>query len=229
MKPMFLSKGWRSGLKTPNFRWVVFSFTLMALHAAATSDAPVIVIFGDSLAAGYGLAQNSGWVALLQDRLRERKFKHRVINASLSGETTQGGRTRIAQVLSEHRPDLLILELGGNDGLRGLPLASMRENLEAIIEAATKVKAQVLLLGIQLPPNYGRTYTQKFQAVYADLVTKFDLRFVPYLLQGLGEGRDSFQVDGIHPNAAAQPRILDNVWRELEPCLRSALCKRGTL
>ena len=224
---MFFTKSWHCRLKWCDFRCIVLSFTFMALHAAATSDAPVIVVFGDSLAAGYGLAQNSGWVTLLQDRLRERKFKHRVINASLSGETTQGGRTRIAQVLSEHRPDLLVVELGGNDGLRGLPLASMRDNLEAIIDASVKAEAQVLLLGIRLPTNYGRTYTQKFQAVYADLATKFDLRFVPFLLQGLGEGRDFFQSDGIHPTAAAQSRILDNVWRELEPCLRSALCKRG--
>lgn len=182
--------------------------------------ADTLVVLGDSLSAAYGLEQKQGWVTLLEQRLRQRCPECRLINASISGETTAGGRSRIDALLKHHHPDILIVELGGNDGLRGLPIMAITANLDAILTAARRSGARVLLLGMRLPPNYGPRYTRKFQGVYQHLADKHDVTLVPFLLAGLEDDRDMFQADGIHPVAAAQDIILENVWPALEKMLR---------
>ena len=191
----------------------------LALSAAA-SFAATILVFGDSLAAGYGLPREQGWVHLLEQRLRAEKFDYKVVNASISGETTLGGRNRINAALKTHRPGIVILELGGNDGLRGGSPDAMRDNLEAISDACRRANARVLLVGIRLPPNYGLPYAEKFQDVFSEVSRSRKLPLVPFLLDGFSDNRDLFQADGIHPSAAAQPLMLDTVWRELRPLLR---------
>jgi acyl-CoA thioesterase-1 len=188
----------------------------MALGAAAQ---PVVLVYGDSLSAGYGLPQGKGWVDLLADRLRAEKFDHRVVNASVSGETTVGGANRIEAVLAQHRPAIVIVELGGNDGLRGLSLAATRQNLQKIVGAAIAAGAKPLLIGMQLPPNYGTAYTEKFQAVFEDVARERRIPLVPFMLAGFGEKREYFQADGIHPTIEAQRLMLDNVWPVLRPLL----------
>ena len=188
----------------------------MALGAAAQ---PVVLVYGDSLSAGYGLPQGKGWVDLLADRLRAEKFDHRVVNASVSGETTVGGANRIEAVLAQHRPAIVVVELGGNDGLRGLSLAATRQNLEKIVGAASGAGAKPLLIGMQLPPNYGTAYTEKFQAVFEDVARERRIPLVPFMLAGFGEKREYFQADGIHPTIEAQRLMLDNVWPVLRPLL----------
>ncbi|MBL8526834.1 MAG: arylesterase [Burkholderiales bacterium] len=195
---------------------VLFLFGWMALSAYAQ---PVLLIYGDSLSAGYGLPQDQGWVALLADRLRAEKFTYRVVNASVSGETTLGGAKRLEAVLAQHRPAIVVIELGGNDGLRGLPLATTRQNLETMIRTARSAGAQPLIVGMQLPPNYGTAYTEKFQALFEGVAREQKVPLVPFMLAGFGEKREYFQADGIHPTAAAQPLMLDNVWPVLRPLL----------
>ncbi len=191
----------------------------MLLSGAALA-APKILVFGDSLAAAYGIAERRGWVALLAERLGRERLDYIVVNASISGETTAGGRARLAAALEAHRPAVLVLELGSNDGLRGLPVAAMRENLAAMIGQARKAGARVLLVGMRLPPNYGPDYTRAFEAAFAELAQRHGAALVPFLLEGLGERLELFQGDRIHPTEAAQPAILDNVWRGLAPLLR---------
>lgn len=188
--------------------------------AAPAPGAPVILVLGDSLSAAYGIPRDAGWVSLLQRRLDTKKWDYRVVNASISGETSRGGRYRIAPTLEEHRPAIVILELGGNDGLRGLSLAETESNLAAIIETCRRYRATVVLVGMRLPPNYGKTYTGKFQDVYSRLASSFRLPFVPFLLEGIADRPELFQSDGIHPTAAAQPAILENVWKVLLPLLK---------
>jgi acyl-CoA thioesterase-1 len=185
----------------------------------ATANSTTVMVFGDSLSAGYGLPQDTGWVSLLKRRLQSQS-QARLVNASISGETAAGGRTRIEQALKTHRPDIVILELGGNDGLRGASIDSIRDNLEAIIEACKRSKATVLLTGMQLPPNYGIGYTQKFQDIYPQLAKRHGLKLVPFLLDGFGHKREFFQPDGIHPTASAQERIVENVWKVLSTMLK---------
>jgi acyl-CoA thioesterase I len=187
------------------------------------------MVFGDSLSAGYGLPQEAGWVSLLKRRLQTQPKVH-LINNSISGETTTGGRTRIEQALKIHRPDIVILELGGNDGLRGASIESIRNNLEAIIEACQRNNATVLLVGMQLPPNYGIAYTQKFQDIYTQLAKQHQLKLVPFLLDDFGNKREFFQADGIHPNAGAQEKIMENVWKVLRTMLKpqQTIAHRGT-
>ena len=185
----------------------------------ATANSTTVMVFGDSLSAGYGLPQDTGWVSLLKRRLQAQS-QVRLVNASLSGETTSGGRVRIEQALKTHRPDIVILELGGNDGLRGASIDSIRDNLEAIIEACQRSKATVLLTGMQLPPNYGIAYTQKFQDIYPQLAKRHGLKLVPFLLDGFGNKREFFQSDGIHPTASAQEQIVENVWKILSTMLK---------
>ena len=187
------------------------------------------MVFGDSLSAGYGLPQEAGWVSLLRKRLQT-QAPVRLINNSISGETAMGGRNRIEQALKTHRPDIVIIELGGNDGLRGASIESIRDNLEAIIEACQRSKATVLLAGMQLPPNYGIAYTQKFQDIYPQLAKRHRLKLVPFLLDGFGDKREFFQSDGIHPNANAQEKIVENVWKVLQTMLKSqqAVAHGGT-
>lgn len=183
--------------------------------------APAILIVGDSLSAAYGLPQESGWSALMKIRLEAEKFPHRVINASISGETTAGGQRRIDVLLQQHQPQIVILELGANDGLRGLSVKETRTNLEKIIVASKRQRAQVLLIGMRLPPNYGPAYTEPFHSLYAELARKHKIRSVPFFLEGIAGKREYFQADGMHPTAAAQPLLLDTVWPVLRPMLGS--------
>lgn len=187
--------------------------------AASPAGAPAILVYGDSLSAEYGLARGTGWAALLADRLRQQGLHYSVVNASISGETTAGGASRIAAELARVRPALLIIELGGNDGLRGLSLEATRANLVAMVKAGKDAGARVVLCGMQLPPNYGRDYTQRFRDMYAEIAKAQGAALVPYFLDGIGDRRELFQADGIHPVAQAQPRILDNVWPVLRPLL----------
>ena len=190
------------------------------LAPLAAGAAPTILILGDSLSAGYGLDQNDGWVSLLQRRLEQAGYRQRVINASISGETTSGALARLAAELERHQPAIVVIELGGNDGLRGLPLEQMRRNLADMIAACRARRAQVVLAGMRLPPNYGRAYTEGFARVYATLAAEYRVTLIPFLLAGLDDGLQDFQADGIHPGAAAQSVILDNVWKHLQPLLK---------
>lgn len=191
---------------------------MLGIPAALASGGNLLVL-GDSLSAAYGLPRQAGWVTLLEERLRERKFNHRVVNASISGETSAGGASRIEGLLRQHRPAVLILALGGNDGLRGLPPAQLQSNLESMIRAARQRNTKVLLVGMRMPPNFGPAYTREFAAVYADLARRHRTAFVPFLLEGFADRPEYFLADGIHPNAAAQPLILDRVWSALAPLL----------
>jgi acyl-CoA thioesterase-1 len=180
---------------------------------------PVLLVLGDSLSAEYGLSRGTGWVQLLADRLRDSGSDYRVVNASISGETTSGGLTRLPALLKEHRPRVVVLELGANDGLRGLPLAVMRDNLQAMIRQAQAAGAKVLLVGVRVPPNYGREYAERFAGTFAALARELKVPLVPFLLDGFAESFELFQADRIHPTAEAQPRMLDNVWPVLRPLL----------
>jgi acyl-CoA thioesterase-1 len=195
--------GWRSGL-------------------AAAAEAPVILVVGDSLSAEYGLKPGDGWVALLQKRLAEQKKPYRVVNASISGDTTSGGRSRLPMALRTHKPAIVILELGANDALRGLPLASTRDNLLAMARAAQEAGAKVVIAGMQLPPNYGATYGKEFAGLFAQVAKQVHAALVPFLLKGVADRADPvdwFQADRIHPLAKAHPLMLDNVWAALKPLL----------
>jgi len=192
---------------------------LLVTCSAAASERTLLV-FGDSLSAAYGLRTDQGWVALLQRRLQTQGYGYRVVNASISGETTDGGRARLARALSQHRPDLVILELGANDGLRGLPVKDIRANLAHMIDAIRQTKAQQLLLGIQIPPNYGQQYTKAFANMYVTLAKEQNVASVPFLLDGIALNKQLMQADGLHPNALGQPRVLENVWTSLQPLLR---------
>jgi acyl-CoA thioesterase-1 len=180
-------------------------------------------VLGDSLSAEYGLPRDTGWVKLLADKLatsgREGGPQYNVVNASISGETTSGGRTRLPALLSQHRPSIVIIELGGNDGLRGLPLPVMRENLNAMVEASSKAGARVLLVGVRIPPNYGRDYGERFFATFADVSRERKTALAPFLLDGFAEQQELFQGDRIHPTQAAQAKMLANVWPHLQPLL----------
>ena len=186
-------------------------------QAAGADD--TLLVFGDSLSAGYGLAPDQGWASLLQPRLASRGYGQRVVNASVSGETTSGGRSRLPRALDQHHPAVVILEMGANDGLRGLPLATASANLGAMIDAIKASKAQVLLVGVELPPNYGPAYTSAFRKMYADLARQHHVALVPFLMEGVALDPRLMQADGLHPNAAGQPRLLDTVWKALQPLL----------
>ena len=186
-------------------------------QAAGADD--TLLVFGDSLSAGYGLAPDQGWASLLQLRLASRGYGQRVVNASVSGETTSGGRSRLPRALDQHHPAVVILEMGANDGLRGLPLATASANLGAMIDAIKASKAQVLLVGVELPPNYGPAYTSAFRKMYADLARQHHVALVPFLMEGVALDPRLMQADGLHPNAAGQPRLLDTVWKALQPLL----------
>lgn len=166
------------------------------------------------------MAPDRGWVALLRERLKRERLDYSVVNASVSGETTQGGLGRIDALLAKHKPRLVILELGGNDGLRGLPVAQMKQNLAAMIERSQKAGARVLLLGVRMPPNYGPQYTRAFEAVFEELAAQYRAGLVPSLMEGFGEDPELFQPDRIHPSAQAQPRMAELVWKALRPMLR---------
>ena len=205
-----------------SFRLLVVFITVFILAAMASTamgavkaDKPVILVYGDSLSAAYRMPQEQGWVSLLQQRLREEGYPHHVVNASVSGETTSGGLSRLQITLRQHKPDIVLLELGANDGLRGLPLAQMRNNLETMIKTIQAAGADVVLLGIMIPPNYGPKYTQEFSQSFTELAKRFDLPLVNFLLEGVAGKPELTLDDGLHPSAIAQPRILENVWQIL--------------
>ncbi|MFZ0791519.1 MAG: arylesterase [Chromatiaceae bacterium] len=180
---------------------------------------PRLLVLGDSLSAAYGIASEDGWVSLLQERLRDRGARYEVVNASISGETTAGGLTRLPTLLAEHQPQILVIALGANDGLRGFSFDTIRRNLGGMIQRARESGSRVILAGVRLPPNYGAAYTQGFQAVFRELAGAEGVPLVPEILAGVAEDRGLMQADGIHPTAAAQPLILDNVWPVLQPLL----------
>jgi acyl-CoA thioesterase-1 len=197
-------------------RIVLLSLLVVAAPAGA---AQTILVFGDSLSAGYGLAQGAGWVSLLERRLQREKLDYDVVNASISGETTFGGRNRIGPLLQEHKPAVVIVELGANDGLRGSAVETTRANLIAIVAACHKARAKVLLVGMRIPPNYGPVYTRRFNAMFAEVARQQNASLVPFMLDGFAERREMFQADGIHPAAEAQPRMLDNIYKRLRALL----------
>lgn len=186
---------------------------------STASQAPVILVLGDSLSAGHGIEQDKGWVNLLQLQLQAQHYPHHVVNASISGETTQGGASRIGSLLKQYQPAIVLLELGGNDGLRGLPPAVIRASLETIIKTVRARAIALVLIGMRLPPNYGPQYTQAFARLYQDLATQYRLPLVPFLMQGFASNFQLIQPDGIHPTEAAQPLMLQNVWPILLPLL----------
>ncbi len=177
-------------------------------------------MFGDSLAAAYGIAQARGWVNLLAERLKRERPDYIVVNASISGETTGGGAARFEATLQKHRPQIVVLELGGNDGLRGLPVLQMKKNLSSMIERAQKSGARVLLVGMQIPPNYGIDYAQSFQDAYVELAKRHKTALLPFLLEGFADKQELFQSDRIHPTQEAQPLIEQRVWSALKPLLK---------
>ncbi len=193
---------------------------LASLSFTATAAAAgTLLVFGDSLSAGYGIRQEAAWPSLLQKRLAEKRVDYSVVNASISGETTVGGRSRIAEAIGRQRPSIVIIALGANDGLRGLPVPAMKENLTAMIRAARTAKARVVLVGMRLPPNYG-PYADEFHKAYAELARSEKVALVPFLLDGIADQPRLFQSDTIHPTAEAQPKLLDNVWVALAPLLK---------
>jgi acyl-CoA thioesterase-1 len=196
-----------------------FLCALWLAGCAWQAQAATILVFGDSLSAGYGIRQEAAWPALLEQRLHEKRLDYSVVNASISGETSAGGRARLAEALHKHHPKVLILALGANDGLRGLPLPTLQGNLLAMTDIARKNKAKVLLVGMRLPPNYG-AYASAFAEVFAHVADSRQLAFAPFLLDGIAARRELFQADGLHPLAEAQTQLLDNVWPPLLPLLK---------
>ncbi len=209
--------------------WLLgFSLIVTALVAMPVSaklinpSTQTILVFGDSLSASYGLPQGQGWVALLEAKLAQNqasKTTCKVVNASISGETTSGGLARFSTALTTHKPNIVILELGANDGLRGLPIAEMQANLNQMITQAKTAKAKVLLIGMKIPPNYGLKYTKNFSTTYINLAKKHNIALVPFLLEGVAGKPELIQADGLHPLAVAQPALLDNVWAQLKGLL----------
>ncbi|POA21737.1 arylesterase [Pseudomonas sp. FW300-N1A1] len=187
----------------------------MAQNAAAGT----VLIVGDSISAAFGLDTRQGWVSLLEQRLRQEGFSDKVVNASISGDTSAGGQARLPALLAEHKPELVVLELGGNDGLRGQSPTQLQQNLASMIDSARASGAKVLLLGMQLPPNYGVRYTEAFAKVYSNLAEQKNVPLVPFFLQGVGGNPELMQADGIHPAVAAQDKLLENVWPTLKPLL----------
>jgi acyl-CoA thioesterase-1 len=199
-------------------QWLLLLALVPVANAAGPTPGTVLVL-GDSLSAGYGIQIQQGWVSLLTQRLASEGYGYQVVNASVSGETTQGGLARLPRALELHKPAIVIVELGGNDGLRGLPLATSRANLEQIIEKSRAAKARVLLVGMMIPPNYGPRYTQEFRDMFPALGAKYSVPFVPFLLDQVALNPKLMQADGIHANAQGQPQLLNNVWPKLEPLL----------
>ena len=209
-----------AGMKSVTFRFFLWFLLTFPMCAGATQT---ILVLGDSLSSGFGLAEARGWVSLLEKRLARDRFGYRVLNASISGDTTSGGRSRLPALLQEHRPTHVIIELGGNDALRGLPLELTRDNLSTMTRAAARAGARVLLLGMQVPPNYGRQYSEDFARVFTTVAKQESTALVPFLLKGVADvaqPEQLFQGDRIHPTEAAQPLMLGNVWPALKPLLK---------
>ncbi len=198
--------------------WRITALVALLLWAQG-AVAGTLLVLGDSISAAFGLDTRQGWVSLLEQRLAAEGFAYRVVNASVSGDTSAGGLARLPTLLAEHRPQLVIVELGGNDGLRGQAPAQLQQNLAAMVQQSQKVGAKVLILGMQLPPNYGVRYTTAFAAVFPQVANQTGAALVPFLLEGVGGVPALMQDDGIHPGAAAQAQLLDNVWLSLKPLL----------
>jgi acyl-CoA thioesterase-1 len=196
-----------------------FGLLFIALQDAVAADRTILV-FGDSLSAAFGIQAEQGWVALLGQRTQAQGYGYHVINASVSGETTAGGWARLPRALQLHQPAVVVLELGANDALRGLPLTDTRTNLEQMVQAAQASGAQVLLVGIQIPPNYGPRYTAEFAGIFPALAKQYHVPLVPFLLQDVALNPQRMQGDGLHPNAAGEPVVLDTVWKYLKPLLK---------
>jgi acyl-CoA thioesterase I len=196
-----------------------FGLLFIALHDAVAADRTILV-FGDSLSAAFGIQPEQGWVALLGQRVQTQGYGYQVVNASVSGETTAGGLARLPRALQLHRPAVVVLELGANDALRGLPLANTRSNLDQMVRAAQGGGAQVLLVGIQIPPNYGPRYTTEFAAIFPELAKQYHVPVVPFLLQDVALNPARMQEDGLHPNATGEPIVLETVWKYLKPLLK---------
>jgi acyl-CoA thioesterase-1 len=205
----------------PRVPRIVFSLLFICLGlAAAPAHGETVLVYGDSLSAAYGMPERRGWVALLEARLQRERPDYSVVNASISGETSAGGLARIGKVLERDGPAIVILELGANDGLHGLPVAAMKKNLSAMIQQSQKAGARVLLVGMRLPPNYGEAYARDFERAFADVAKTHRTALLPFLLEGFGDSFELFQADRIHPTEAAQATVLKNVWGALAPLLR---------
>lgn len=201
--------------------WLLLAGT--PIFAAANSEAPrapALLVLGDSISAGYGLTSGEGWVALLQARLKAQGYGYRVVNASVSGETTTGGLARLPRALAVHRPAIVVIELGGNDGLRGLPLETSRANLDQMVRLSKDAGAQVLLLGMKIPPNYGPRYARGFEQMFREIAARHRLAFEPFFLERIALEPGMLQADGLHPTAKAQPVMLETLWPTLRPLLR---------
>ena len=194
---------------------------MLSASAQAYSAPKTVLVLGDSLSAEYGLTRGSGWVALLENKLKAEKIDAAVVNASISGETTSGGRARLPALLAQHKPDIVIIELGANDGLRGQPVSAAEDNLRSMIELANKNKARVLLVGMRMPPNYGRDYTERFFGMYKTLAAKYKAPLVPFMLDGVADKPRLFQPDRLHPSAEAHPVILANIWPTFAALVKS--------
>jgi acyl-CoA thioesterase-1 len=193
-------------------KWALGALLVLSTSVNAHSAPKTVLVLGDSLSAEYGLKRGTGWVALLEQKLKTKQIEARIVNASISGETTSGGRARLPKLISTHQPDIVIIELGANDGLRGLPVAAAEANLRTMITLAQKNDAEVLLVGMRMPPNYGRAYTENFYRMYQKLSTQHKAPLVPFMLKGVAEQPALFQEDRLHPNAQAHPIILANIW-----------------
>ncbi len=198
----------------------VLGFDFVALPSIAMAENPKILIYGDSLSAAYGIAKQQGWPTLLQNKLIAKHYQYNVINTSISGETTSGGLSRLTATLAEFKPNIIILELGANDGLRGLPLTEMTNNLNEMITLSKKYKLKVLLVGMKIPPNYGPKYTASFSQTYSQLSQQHKISLVPFMLETIAANPNLIQDDGLHPNAIGQPIILENIWSKLQPLLK---------
>lgn len=210
-------------MTNPLAAWLRVALLSAALFVSAAAANPAtVLILGDSLSAEYGLPRDTGWVRLLSEQIAKEAAQYSVVNASISGDTSAGGRTRLPALLQQHRPAVVVIELGANDGLRGLPPPALRENLRTMVRASQGAGARVLLLGMQIPPNYGRDYAQRFAATFEQVAREEKVSVVPFLLAGFADRLEYFQADRIHPNERAQPLMLDAVWPKLRPLLRGA-------
>ena len=201
-------------------KWAVFLLVTLAASASAYSAPKTVLVVGDSLSAEYGIARGAGWVSLLEQKLKAEKVEARVVNASISGETTSGGRARLPALLGQHRPDIVVIELGANDGLRGLPVSSAEANLRALVAMARDKKAEVLLVGMRMPPNYGRAYTEKFFDMFKKVSAETRSPLVPFMLEGVADKPAMFQQDRLHPLADAHPIILSNIWPQFASLIK---------
>ncbi|WP_179538039.1 MULTISPECIES: arylesterase [Pseudomonadaceae] len=201
------------------WKGTVLGLLLLGQIAVQMAQAGTVLVVGDSISAAFGMDTRQGWVHLLDERLQSEGFEHRLVNASISGDTSAGGAARLPALLAEHKPGLVVVELGGNDGLRGLPPSQLQQNLASMIDASREAGAKVLLLGMRIPPNYGERYTSAFAKVYDDLAAEKDVPLVPFLLEGVGGVDTLMQDDGVHPAVEAQPMLLENVWPTLKPLL----------